>query len=168
LQDARARLAEVSGDRAFADEFFDKYIEGREVVDYARLLQRAGYLFRKRNAGAAWIGQVGVDGNGTITSLAAWGTPAFEAGLDQGDVIVDVEGKAMSGGALQAALKTKKPGDRLTITFKRRGGATGTATITTKEDPALETVAIEAAGGTLTPEQKAFRDSWLGSRVAVR
>ena len=44
LADARARLAEVSGDRAFADEFFDKYIEGREVADYARLLLRAGYV----------------------------------------------------------------------------------------------------------------------------
>jgi predicted metalloprotease with PDZ domain len=165
LKDARDRLAEVSGDRAFADEFFDKYIEGREAVDYARVLQRAGYLFRKRNPGAAWIGQLSIDGNGTIASLVGWGTPAFEAGLDQGDVIVDVEGKPMSGGALQAALKTKKPGDRLTITFKRRGGATGTATITTKEDPACEAVAIESAGGTLTPAQQAFRDAWLGSRV---
>ena len=42
LADARARLAEVSGDRAFADEFFDKYVEGRDAIDYARLLLRAG------------------------------------------------------------------------------------------------------------------------------
>ena len=56
LADARARLAEVSGDRAFADEFFDKYVEGRDVADYARLLLRAGYVLRKRNPGAAWLG----------------------------------------------------------------------------------------------------------------
>src|SRR5688500_6205117 len=29
LKDARDRLAEVSGDRAFADAFFDKYVEGQ-------------------------------------------------------------------------------------------------------------------------------------------
>jgi predicted metalloprotease with PDZ domain len=88
LQDARDRLAEASGDRAFADEFFDKYVEGREVPDYARLLHRAGYLFKKRAGG--WIGPPG---------------------------------------GLQAALKHKKPGERLTVTFRRRGGATGTAAI---------------------------------------
>lgn len=166
LADARARLAEVSGDRAFADAFFDKYIEGREAADYARLLLRAGYVLRKRNANGAWIGPANlVDGSGTINNLMPWGSPAFDAGLDQGDVIVDVEGKVMAAGVLQAALKTRKPGDRLTITYKRRGGATGTTTITLKEDPGLEVVTVESTGGTLTPDQKAFRDAWLGSKV---
>ena len=155
LADARARLAEVSGDRAFADAFFDKYVEGRDVADYARLLLRAGYVLRKRNAGGAWIGPANlVDASGTINNLMPWGSPAFDAGLDQGDVIVDVEGKAMAAGVLQAALKTRKPGDRLTITFKRRGGATGTATIALKEDPALEIVTVESTGATPTAEQK--------------
>ncbi len=166
LADARARLAEVSGDRAFADEFFDKYIEGREVADYARLLFRAGYVMRKRNAGAAWLGPVNqLDASGNINSLLPWGSPLFEAGLDQGDVIIDVEGKAMASGVLQAAIKTRKPGDRLSVTFKRRGGATGTASITLKEDPALEVVSVESTGATLTAEQKAFRESWLGSKA---
>ena len=168
LKDARDRLAEISGDRAFADSFFDKFVEGREMVDYAPLLRRAGFLFRKRNPGGAWIGEVPIDANGTIANLVPWGTPAFEAGLDQGDVIVAVDGKPMAGGALQAALKARKPGDRLTITFKRRGGATGTATITTKEDPGLETVAIESTGAALSAEQRAFRGAWLGSKVTTR
>ena len=166
LADARARLAEVAGDRAFADEFFDKYVEGREVADYARLLSRAGFVFRKRNPGAAWLGPANlVDSGGTINNLMPWGSPAFDAGLDQGDVIVDVDGKPMASGVLQAALKARKPGDRLTITYKRRGGATGRTTITLKEDPALEAVTLEASGGTLTPAQKAFRDGWLGPKA---
>ena len=102
----------MSGDRAFADEFFDKYIEGREVADYARLLLPAGYVMRKRNAGAAWLGPVNqLDASGNINSLLPWGSPLFEAGLDQGDVIIDVEGKAMASGVLQAAVKTRKPGE---------------------------------------------------------
>ena len=166
LADARARLAEVSGDRAFADEFFDKYVEGREVADYSRLLLRAGYILRKRSPGAAWMGPANlVDGGGTINNLLPWGSPAFDAGLDQGDVIIDVDGKAMGGGVLQAAVKARKPGDRLTITYKRRGGATGTATILLTEDPSLEVVTVEATGGALTPEQKAFREAWLGSKL---
>jgi len=31
-----------------------------------------------------------------------------------------------------------------------------------KEDPAVEMVLLEDTGGTPTPEQKAFRDAWLG------
>jgi predicted metalloprotease with PDZ domain len=174
VKDARERLAEVSGDRAFADAFFDKYVEGRDVADYPSLLARAGYVMRKRNAGAAWAGlveagtprtQSTVDASGTITSLLPWGSPAFTAGLDQGDVIVDVDGKAMASKVLQAALKARKPGDTLVITYRRRGGTTGTASIVLKEDPTMETVAVETAGGMLTPEQKAFRDAWLGSRA---
>jgi predicted metalloprotease with PDZ domain len=174
LRDARDRLAEVSGERAFADEFFDKYVEGREAADYGRLLQRAGFVMRKRNPGAAWAGlavvgtprtQSNVDNAGTITNLVPWGSPAFEAGLDQGDTIIDIEGTAMGSGVLQSALKARKPGDKLTVTFKRRGGATGKATITLREDPSLETVTVESTGGTLTAEQKAFREAWLGSKV---
>jgi predicted metalloprotease with PDZ domain len=164
LQDARDRLAEVSGDRRFADEFFDKYIEGRDAVDYAPLLLRAGYLFRKRAPGVAWMGGE-VDSSGAITSLAGWSTPLFEAGLDQGDVIVDVDGKSIAGGVLQTALKDRKPGDTLAVTFKRRDGRTGKTTVVLKEDPAMTVVPIESTGVALTAQQKVVRDSWLGSHV---
>jgi predicted metalloprotease with PDZ domain len=169
LKDARDRLAEVCGDRAFADDFFKRYIEGREVPEYAPLLLRAGFLFRKRNPGGGWIGDLSVDENGTITNLVAWGSPAFNAGLDQGDVILEVDGKALGAGvSIESALKSRKPGDRLGVGFRRRGGATGATVITVEEDPALEAVPVEAAGGTLTPEQRAFRDAWLGSRAGGR
>src|SRR5215204_1447610 len=48
LTDLRDLLVEVSGDRAFADDFYKRYMTGREVVDYARLMQRAGIVLRKR------------------------------------------------------------------------------------------------------------------------
>jgi predicted metalloprotease with PDZ domain len=165
LKDARDRLAEVSGDRGFADMFFDKYVEGRDVVDYARLLLRAGLVYRKRNPGTAWIGNPTVDGSGTIVNLVAWGSPIFDAGLDQGDVILDIGGTPIASGVLASLLKAHKPGDQIPVSFKRRNGKTGTATIVAKEDPSLEAVTIESTGGTLTPDQKAFRDAWLGSKA---
>jgi predicted metalloprotease with PDZ domain len=166
LKDARDRLAEVSGDRAFADDFFDRYIEGREAADYARLLQKAGYVWRKRAAEAAWLGAPNlVDGSGAVTALVPWGSPLFEAGLDQGDVIIDVDGKPIGGGVLQAALKSRKPGDTLPVTFRRRNGTTGQTTIVLKEDPSVEVVPVESTGAALTAEQKGFRDAWLGSKI---
>ena len=89
LADARARLAEISDDRAFADDFFSRYVEGREVPDYAALLAPAGVIVRKRNPGEAWTG-ASIDASGRVTALRglmAWGTPAFEAGLEHGDVL---------------------------------------------------------------------------------
>jgi predicted metalloprotease with PDZ domain len=166
LADARNRLAEVSGDRAFADDFFEKYIEGQDVVDYARLLLRAGYVLRKANPGAAWLGNMALDRNGMITSLVDWGSPAHVAGLNQGDVVLELDGRTVGGGAtVQTVLKSRKPGDRISVSFKRRGGATGTATIVLGENPAMETVAVEAAGRPLTAAQKRFREEWLGSKA---
>jgi S1-C subfamily serine protease len=127
---------------------------------------RAGFLFRTRNAGRAWVGDVNVDANGTITNLVDWGSPIFEAGLDQGDVILEIDGQALSSGvSIASALQRRKPGDTLRLGFRRRGGATGVATVQAVEDPSLDAVPIESGGGTLTADQRAFRQSWLGSRV---
>jgi predicted metalloprotease with PDZ domain len=84
VQDARDRLAEVSGDRAFAAEFFAKYIEGREVPDYAPLFARAGRTLRTRAAGS-WTGlSMARDSAVREGSLVPWGSPAFDAGLEEG------------------------------------------------------------------------------------
>jgi len=166
LTDLRDRLVDVSGDRAFAEDFYRRYMIGREVVDYARLLERAGVVLRKRNAGRAWAGDVraAADGVNRIGNLQAPGTPAYEAGLEQNDVIADVNGKPVASiQQFNEAVASLKPGERLTVAIKR-GAATTTAVITLREDPDLEAVPIEDTGGSPTAEQKAFRDAWLGSR----
>jgi len=159
LKDLRDRLAEVSGDRAFADAFFDKFVDGREVPDYAKLLGPAGLTLRKRNPGTGWLGAV-IDGSGKVTALVPWGSPAFAAGLEKDDVITSVDGVAFSSDAL----KGRKPGDRVKFDIKRESGRTATLTATLGEDPAFEAVPVESNGGTLTAEQKAFRQAWMGSK----
>ena len=160
VQDARDRLAEVSDDRAFADAFFARYIEGREVPDYASLLAPAGVIVRKRNPGQGWSGAQ-IDASGKVMQLVAWGTPAFVAGLEQGDVIIAVNGKAFE------SFKGRKPGERLWLDVKRPTGSIVPLTLTLAEDPTLEPVAVEDSGGVLSQEQKAFRESWLGSKARV-
>ncbi len=159
--DARDRLAEVASDPAFAEQFFSRYIEGRELPDYARLLQPAGFVLRNRNPGAAWIGAA-VDANGKVTQLVAWGSPAFEAGLEQDSVLTRVAGQPAS--QLAGILKSSRPGDRLDIAFARRSGEQATGTLILGQDPALELLPIESVGGPLTAEHEAFRGAWLGSK----
>ncbi len=50
LADLKRTLADVSGDAAFATQFFADYIEGRDIPDYARLLTRAGFVLRPRSS----------------------------------------------------------------------------------------------------------------------
>jgi predicted metalloprotease with PDZ domain len=166
LADVHDTLVEVSGDRAFADDFFSHDMIGHDVVDYARLMQRAGVVFRKRNPGKPWMGNSfgGADGGTRVGSLVAPGSPEYEAGLDQDDQITAIDGHAVATWAqIQELLASRKPGDTMRVEYTRRSGATGSGTMTLKEDPSLEAVPVEDTGGTLTPEQKAFRESWLGA-----
>ena len=160
LADARARLAEVS-DRGFADDFFSRYIEGREVPDYPKLLDAAGVTVRPRSV-EAWTGAA-IDDSGRVTAprgTMEWGSPAFEAGLEHDDVLISVDGQPFSS----ALLKDRKPGDRVALEVKHRGGVTGKGTLTFGTDPARQAVLNETGGKPLTAEQKAFRAAWLGSQ----
>ena len=87
IDDAEAVLGDVSGDRAFAREFFSKYIRGHDAADYPALLARAGLAVRRRHPGRAWLGDVRLiarDG-ARVSTLIAPGWPIYAAGLDQDD-----------------------------------------------------------------------------------
>jgi predicted metalloprotease with PDZ domain len=168
LADARARLAEASGDKAFADEFFTKYIEGTERIDYSRLMEKAGFLVRPASAGRATLGAVRGDPRGDRLRLdgpSIVGSPLYAAGLDRGDEIVAIgDTKVSSVADVDKALVSRKPGDEVTITFMRYG-AEKKATARLIEDPRVEVVPFEKAGRTLTDAQKKFREAWLASKV---
>ena len=161
LDDVRDRLAEVSGDRAFADDFMKRYIVGRDAIDYARVARFVGVVVRKVHPGAAWMGDLGIQNGGTaIADLVDPGTPAYEAGLEQDDTITSLDGRVVSSAQeIQQIVSAHKPGDRIAVTFTRRTGP-ATATITLAEDP---TIAFEIDPNA-TPEQVKMRDAWLSSR----
>ena len=162
--DAEAVLGEVAGDPAFAREFFARYIEGREVVDYAALLAEAGILARPVAPGRASLGDLRLGGGMRVARPTAYGSPLHEAGIAQGDVLVSVDGsRVASASAVGRLLRDKRPGDRVAIVFRRQGRERET-TATLAADTRVVLVPAEAGGGDLTPAQRAFREAWLGSR----
>jgi predicted metalloprotease with PDZ domain len=169
LDDVRERLAEISGDRAFAEGFVGRYVAGREAADYARLLALAGLVVRPRHPGSAWMGTLSLEAqeNGVrITRLVAPGTPAYEAGLDRDDVIISIEGQRISEAEdLASGLAAKKPGQTVRVQFQRRGGELVTKPVRLVEDRSLEVVTLESTGKPLSTLQQQFRAEWLGSRV---
>ncbi len=183
LKDARERLAEVSGEREFADRFFDQFVEGRALPNYGALFARVGLVLRKRNPGLAWAGTLDQNGEGgrsarrrasaaaevsssgvRIPALVDWGTPAFNAGLEEGDVITAIDKQLIaSPDDWQTAIRAKKPGETILVDFTRRGAASQTR-ITLAEDPRMEIVTLESTGGTLPADQKRMREDWLAPK----
>ena len=166
IADAEATLADVSADRAFAHDFFARYIQGHDVADYARLLWRAGLSVRKRNAGRAWLGDLRLESStgARVASLVAPTWPIHAAGLDEDDELQQMDGRRIATNAdMTAALQRHKPGDKVTVVFTDRTGVAKTATITLAEDPHVDVVPFELAG-TLTSAQQSFRARWLGAR----
>jgi predicted metalloprotease with PDZ domain len=170
LADAKAALGKVSGDTKWANEFWTRYVEGHDLPDYAPLLERAGLLLRKSQSGKSWIGSIrltAAQGNAsrfTVGSNVLVGTPAYDAGLEAGDAVVSVNGKAVAvAGDLDAAVGASKPGDKLAVTIDGRAGRRD-VTITVAENPAVEVVLFEQAGRTASAEQMAFRKNWISSK----
>ncbi len=137
----------------FADQFFDRFIEGREVVDYAPLLQRAGLVLRKRNRGRAWLGDVRLSLAGSSARLAEpapVGSPLYRAGLDRDDEILTIDGEAISSlSQLDIVLQRHRPGDTVAIVFARRDGRVS-GSVTLEEDPRIEIVPVERTGRALS------------------
>jgi predicted metalloprotease with PDZ domain len=75
--DAEVRLAEVSGDRGFARDFFARYVDGHEVADYAPLLLNAGLVLRRQFPGRASWGEVRVDARSGAVRIS---TPPLSSG----------------------------------------------------------------------------------------
>ncbi len=161
VDDIEAALASVTGDSAFAEDFFARYVWGREAPDYAGLLMSGGIEVAAARAGVAWLGQPNFrfDNSGTLllaTPLA--GTPLYAAGVDRNDRIVSIDGvDPSSQGVLDRLLGRHAPGDSVEIRYESRG-STLTERVSLIEDPAL--AGRWLPDGTVTAEQAAFRAAW--------
>ncbi len=166
--DLQTTLARVSGSVSFAREFFERYVDGPELVEYGMLLKRMGLVWKPLHPGRAWMGDLPMT-SGTegvrVTGAAPMGTPAYDAGFGEGDVLVTVGGKDVrAANDVAAIVDAGKPGDRLEVAFLRHGKRRQT-TIALRSHPTRVLVTRESAGETATPEELKMRASWLGSRA---
>ncbi|MEN9803840.1 MAG: hypothetical protein RIS41_687 [Actinomycetota bacterium] len=77
-------------------------------------------------------------GRGAVITEVGGGSPAERAGMEPGDIVVDVDGTPIDGqGALIAAIRDRSPGDTIEIEVLRGGSrVTLTLTATLTERPA--------------------------------
>lgn len=164
LADAQAALAVVSGDAAFAEDFFGRHVLGTEPLPYRRLLAAAGYTMRERDTeptlGAVRLqareGRMVVAGNTTSTSAV------YGAGLGRGDAVISLNGTAIAqAGDWERVIATLAPGSEVELAFESRGEKK-TRRITVAKSDRLEVVPTPNR----TPQQDAIRTAWLGSQTA--
>jgi len=169
IEDLTTRLGAVLDDPALARKWIAQYVQGREVMDYGALVAPAGLQLRKRNPGGASLGLVAFrQGTGALRLDAPPppGSPLDAARLGADDEMLALDGRAVADYAsFEEALRRVRPGDRVTLRVHRRA-ASGPDTVTVRatEDPRVEIVTIESIGGTITDEQRQFRESWLAAR----
>ncbi len=165
--DLRELLATLTRDRDFARDFFARFIEGHEVVDYAALLEAAGLSLVDTTAGKTSLGRVelecGEDG-ARLGGDPVRGSPCYRAGLARGDRIAKLGGVVLrSDEDLQRLLGEKRPGDRLEAEV-HRGERTWTVSIRLGTAPSYRVVPFERDSRPLSPKTERFRKGWLGSR----
>ncbi|MEJ7760761.1 MAG: PDZ domain-containing protein [Gemmatimonadaceae bacterium] len=171
LDDVRRTLGEAVGNPAYGDDVFRRYIMGSDLPRYESLLAAAGMSLRRAKPGAAWIGDLGlrVQDTGIVVGASVLlGTPAYVAGIAQGDRIVSIGGRTITAaGDVDTAVAATRPGGRLAIVIAGRGGRREIQVAAT-ENPRMEIVPYEVAGLRVTAQMKRFRNAWMGSRTELR
>jgi predicted metalloprotease with PDZ domain len=167
LADVESALAEVTTS-AYAANAFRRYINGRDVPPLDTLLARAGLLLRRARPGKVWLGPVGLneqDSTLAVTSSPTIGSPLYDAGVERGDRIASLAGRAMLTSAdLEAVLSDRKAGAQVPAVIIGREGRKD-VTITLADDFTLEIVTFEKAGRPVPKAIVAFRSAWMGSRA---
>jgi len=167
LADIRATLGEYVGDPTFAEDFFDRYVTGRDVVDYVSLLAAVGVVVRPTAPGRATLGRSSLRlQDGVVVVRAVYvGTPLYDAGVEVGDVIDSLDGRPLTSvEQIEEMLVAHEPGDTVELVFRSRG-QTLVAALALAEDPTLEVLTYEEADLRATDAMHRLRFDWLGPKA---
>jgi predicted metalloprotease with PDZ domain len=114
---------------ASLEDFFVKYVRGREELDYNGSLNAVGLRLDTTLGGAsgprpaprAYFGAtLAQTGERLMVRNVRAGTPAYDHGISFDDQIIALDGLRMTLPEWDARLAEKKPGDKVTITLFRR------------------------------------------------
>ncbi|MGH9903946.1 MAG: M61 family metallopeptidase, partial [Pyrinomonadaceae bacterium] len=150
------------------EEFFAKYVRGRDELDYNGSLAAAGLRLdttggTPKPAEKAYLGaDLTQEGDRLIATRVYAGSPAYEQGLNSGDQIVALDNRRVTKDFFEARLAEKKPGELANLTIFRLddlsllpiklGGFI---------DETYRILVLESASSL----QKQIYQSWLGTQV---
>jgi predicted metalloprotease with PDZ domain len=150
------------------DEFFAKYVRGREELDYNSGLNAAGLRLETAAPSAAtktiespYLGaDLAQEGDRLMVKRVYAGAPAYEQGLNAGDQIVAINNMRTNKDFFDARIAEKRPGDLVALTiFRSDDLSILPIKLGGRVDPAYQIVALDNP----SDEQKRTHQSWLGA-----
>ncbi len=160
VENIEQTLAAYAGP-AFAKAFFDQYIYKSKMPDYKNLLASVGLRLTRNTEKPSMDITVNPEDDGMrITRNTLWGSAAYKAGLDKGDLITQIDGMPINTvDTMSTALENKKVGDEVTLQYSNYGKK---KEVKLKLDPD-PTYSVEIDDKAGKKEVKA-RDSWLNAK----
>ena len=162
IENLQQVLAEYAGSD-FASTFFNKYIYKSEMPDYSSLLNSVGVTLKQNSEEPDFGVAVSLDGDGhgEIQSNPKMNTPAYDAGLDKGDIITNINGSGFPDGQqFSTYIQKLKVGDTLKLSFNRFGVERNTNVIL-KANPDYRLLLTEKEGDKPSKKQLRQRADWL-------
>ncbi|RPG30056.1 MAG: M61 family peptidase [Muricauda sp. TMED12] len=124
IQNLHDALKEYAGD-TFGDDFFNSYIYKSNMPDYKTLMESVGVVLEQPEASAYFGAYVSMSADKSgymILRNTKMDSPAYKAGLDNGDVILSINDKAFAEDqSFDDYLKQFDLGEPLQVKFKRYG-----------------------------------------------
>jgi predicted metalloprotease with PDZ domain len=152
---------------ASLDDFFARYVRGREEHDYNRALLAAGLRLdvSEANGGVkatekAYLGaDLTQEGDRLMVSRVIEGSPAYEQGLNTGDQIVAFDNMRVTKDFFDARLAEKRPGQLVSLTIFRFDDLSALPIkLGSVSDAIYRIVPVENP----SEEQRRIYQSWLG------
>ena len=159
LPDLERILGELTGDPNFASRFFRTTIYGSEVPNMEALFKEFGIILRRKNPGRSNLssGMEMTGGGARVNDYIIETDPLFEAGIQRGDLILEIDGKQLdSEETLNTVVGNMKIGNTYSIRYIQNGLEKEGA-FTLGEDPTLEILPDENAGEAALQR----RNAWL-------
>lgn len=157
VEDLNKTLNSYAG-KLFGDYFFNNYIYKSAMPNYTPLFESVGLLLKQDSKNVFF----GVSApNGLVSGNAQKGSPAYKAGLNNGDQIVAIDNHAVSrNNSVNAILSNYKAGDVINIQYSRYNNLK-TVKTTLVKDPRYTIQSFEKAGKKPTEAMLKNRKAWL-------
>ena len=160
VSDIEKTLSTYAG-KEFSEGFFDNYIYASQMPDYETLFEQVGLTIERDSSKAFFGATLRNTENGVeIVRNTTIGSPAYVAGLDNGDIITSVNGTAVNDKeTLNNMIDSKTVGDKITIEYVRFGKLKTTTAILLA-DPTYHITVDKDAKKTILKA----RESWLSKK----